>query len=614
MSNSIRLGKKKWGKTIVRCSWLLSSFLSMMLLGSPAQAAKLLSWRFDVQSSQLSFTTDSGVQPKAQLLFNPTRIVIDLPGVTIDSPIDDQSIGGAIRDIRIGQFEPQIARLVIEYNPGYAVDPQQVKFQGISTREWQVRLPTFSGSPNQSNPVTLTPTQTTTPVPPNPDLPPSQSPSLPPDTPNQLQNLQTTEDGFFIRTLGQTPEIVSFRSRDRQSIIFDIRGTVLAPTIQSQEFFVNRHGVTRIEFKQVQTSSPVARIILDVAPNSPDWQASFSSLGGIVLLPQTGTGSLNPQPNQNPISTGLTTIQSVDLIANGTQLVIQGNQPLLYTSGWEPGHGTYRIVIAHAQLGEGIRKLQTNVSGNLLSLRLGQEDPQNVVILMQPATGVQIRPLDQPNHQSIFFQLQRLSLVPPELSPDQNRPPVENNPLNPPIKPHNGRLVVIIDPGHGGNDPGAVGIGGLREKDIVLDIGKQVTTLLEQQGVQAILTRQDDQEIDLEPRVQLAERVNATIFVSIHANAIDLSRPDISGLETYYYASGDRLAATVHRSILQSIDIPDRHIRQANFYVLRRTSMPAILVEVGFVTGRDDAEHLSNPAYRTRMAEAIARGILQYLR
>jgi N-acetylmuramoyl-L-alanine amidase len=111
----------------------------------------------------------------------------------------------------------------------------------------------------------------------------------------------------------------------------------------------------------------------------------------------------------------------------------------------------------------------------------------------------------------------------------------------------------------------------------------------------------------------MAQRMNANLFVSIHANAISLSRPDVNGLETYYYSNGQRLARTIHNSILQSLDIRDRGVRTARFYVLRRTSMPSVLVEVGFVTGREDAAKLSDPTYRSQMAQAIARGILQYL-
>ena len=178
----------------------------------------------------------------------------------------------------------------------------------------------------------------------------------------------------------------------------------------------------------------------------------------------------------------------------------------------------------------------------------------------------------------------------------------------------NGRFTVVIDPGHGGRDPGAVGIGGLQEKMVVNDIAPRVAAILRQQGVNVVMTRTSDIEVDLEPRVAIAERANATIFVSIHANAISMSRPDVNGLETFYASSaGQRLANTVHATVLQAMGMRDRRVRSARFYVIRRTSMPAILIETGFVTGAEDAPNLANPAWREQMAGVIAQGILLHL-
>lgn len=176
-----------------------------------------------------------------------------------------------------------------------------------------------------------------------------------------------------------------------------------------------------------------------------------------------------------------------------------------------------------------------------------------------------------------------------------------------------GQLTVVIDPGHGGGDPGAIGIGGLREKDINSAIASRVQQSLAAEGINAILTRSDDREIDLQPRVDIAERVNADIFVSIHANAISLSRPDVNGLETYYYSSGLRLAQTIHNSLLQRTNLDDRGVRTARFYVLVHTSMPAVLVETGFVTGSTDAARFRDPATLNGIADGISAGILQYL-
>lgn len=195
----------------------------------------------------------------------------------------------------------------------------------------------------------------------------------------------------------------------------------------------------------------------------------------------------------------------------------------------------------------------------------------------------------------------------PVAQPPTNPAPVTNPPQVP-----NSRIVVVIDPGHGGRDPGAVGVGGLRETDVVLPISRRVASLLEQQGIQVVLTRQDEREIDLSPRVAIAERANADVFVSIHANAATNSAA--LGTETYYASStGYRLAEAIQTSMTRETGMVSRGTKTARFYVLTQTSMPAALVEVGFVTNASDAARLRDAAFQNRMADAIARGILQYV-
>ena len=106
------------------------------------------------------------------------------------------------------------------------------------------------------------------------------------------------------------------------------------------------------------------------------------------------------------------------------------------------------------------------------------------------------------------------------------------------------------------------------------------------------------------------------VFVSIHANAISLSRPDVNGVETYHAPGarlGSRLARTIHNVILRTFNMRDRGVKAARFFVIRRTSMPSVLVETGFVTGNQDHKRLRNPAWRKQMAAAIARGVLLFL-
>ena len=175
---------------------------------------------------------------------------------------------------------------------------------------------------------------------------------------------------------------------------------------------------------------------------------------------------------------------------------------------------------------------------------------------------------------------------------------------------------VVIDPGHGGSDPGAIGIGGIKETDVVLEVSKIVKKLLSDKGVKVVLTRENEIDLDLPPRVSFANNNDTDIFVSIHANASRGKRRDINGLETFYYKGwkGRLLAKKIQKQILRvSPGSPDRGVKQGRFYVIKNTSMPAVLVEIGFLTGRLDARRLEKAAHRKRLAYAISKGILEYL-
>ncbi|MGB3202659.1 MAG: DUF3747 domain-containing protein [Nodosilinea sp.] len=190
-------------------------------------------------------------------------------------------------------------------------------------------------------------------------------------------------------------------------------------------------------------------------------------------------------------------------------------------------------------------------------------------------------------------------------------PAVASTPVIPSIP--QGAVVVVIDPGHGGRDPGAVGIGGLQEKQINTAISNRVQQQLQAAGITVLMTRSSDVFVDLDARAQYANRAGANLFVSIHANAISMSRPEVNGLETYYFSSGERLARSIHSAVLQNVSMRDRGVRTARFYVLRYTTMPSVLVETGFVTGSEDAARFRDPAAVNRIADGIARGILNYL-
>ena len=220
--------------------------------------------------------------------------------------------------------------------------------------------------------------------------------------------------------------------------------------------------------------------------------------------------------------------------------------------------------------------------------------------------------------------------------------------------------LIVLDPGHGGHDPGAIGPSGLTEKDVVLDVTRRVARLAEDGlGVKIALTRATDVFIPLRERTNVANKQRADLFVSIHANAHP--RAVSEGVETYFLSSeasdsdarqvaaiengviqlespasrakgellksilwdlaqsefqqeSSFLAETVQDSMTQSLSLVNRGVKQAGFYVLGGAATPAILIEIGFMTNRKEERKLATPEYRAAVARAIYAGLAEYKR
>lgn len=222
----------------------------------------------------------------------------------------------------------------------------------------------------------------------------------------------------------------------------------------------------------------------------------------------------------------------------------------------------------------------------------------------------------------------------------------------------NTRLVVVIDPGHGGKDPGAIGTRGSKESEMNLDVSKRLKTLLEAQGHTVYLTRSSDSYMALADRTKFANAKKANLFISIHFNANNSSGP--AGFESYFlgmhrleYAKNVALAenAALKYDIANNAYNPDetlndiigslltnkfqresqtlagyiqekaaattgfanRGVNQAGFYVLKGCSMPSVLLECGFLTNPSEEAKIRQPSYRQKIAEGVAQGVSRYL-
>jgi len=228
--------------------------------------------------------------------------------------------------------------------------------------------------------------------------------------------------------------------------------------------------------------------------------------------------------------------------------------------------------------------------------------------------------------------------------------PFESPVGRPAARPPSFPQTIVIDAGHGGHDPGTAHYG-LKEKHLALDIAKRLRTNLQAAGLNVIMTRETDQFLPLSGRPAVANRLQADLFVSVHINA-NRNR-SVSGVEVYYprqsvvsseaqwppdvspaevsvpsttvrqvlwdlvlgktRSQSRRLAASICRSMRTGLQVPCRGNKPARFVVLKEAWMPAVLVEVGYVTNQLEAGRLSNPAYRQATADSMARGILSYL-
>jgi N-acetylmuramoyl-L-alanine amidase len=294
--------------------------------------------------------------------------------------------------------------------------------------------------------------------------------------------------------------------------------------------------------------------------------------------------------------------------------------------------------------------------GRVRAIRIAQQHPDQVRIVLDLQDLGDFRIFTLPDPYRIIIDL--LGGIAASGNDARARPPkvpLPSSRLQPPSKPT--RPTVVIDPGHGGKDPGARGRGGLKEKTVVLQIAKELRQVIRQAlpQYQVVLTRERDVFVPLSKRAQIANRYQAELFISLHANASRQRRAN--GIETWYlsFAASERakqmaarenqmaeadlsdleiilrdlhetdrinqsasLASTMQMTLVQHMakrywGIINRGIDGAPFVVLLHTSMPSVLVEVSFLSNPRDERRLRSRTYRRALAQGIFRGMRQFL-
>jgi N-acetylmuramoyl-L-alanine amidase len=454
---------------------------------------------------------------------------------------------------------------------------------------------------------------------------------------SQLINIRLANNGLLLLLNGRPVTNVD-RISNPERILIDLLGTSVPNYLHKVSVPINRFGIIQVRIAQFQNNPAIARVVLDLDQNDPksgqEWQTAQVA-GGLLISPRSESFN-TPRPPRvevSPPSNGDSTVIQ-RLILNGSgQLLIQANRELRYQGSSDRPSGTYNLVISPATISPQLQRPVLAANSPLERIRLTQVG-RSVTVGIKVSPGWQMQELGNVDSNQVALQLvssnaQTAPSIRPGAGANPSRPLVNLPPgrttSQPPLLPDpipgidpskRGRGVIFIDPGHGGRDVGAIG-NGVFEKDVVLAISLQLGKILQQAGYGVVYSRTTDLEVDLQPRVKAAEQNRADVFVSVHANSLESRLSNVNGVETYFAPGASRskiLAELVQNQIISLTGANDRGARSARFFVIRNTSMPAILVETGFVTNPTEAANLNNPGYQEKMAAAIARGVDQYLR
>ncbi len=603
--SSIARGVTKVLKRLLTLAFLTTALFTFGL----AQAApvKLTHWQYNERSRTLEFVLNGdNAEPKLSFYLSPSRLVIDLPGVQLGRSSRTNLHDPQVLQVRAGQPDNLTARLVVEL--AHDPDMTQVNLVKIAATRWRLKLsePALASQPvsDPTDTTVATGTQASEPVPSLPassnqgfNLPASGTrlPSV------YLNNFAKTAEGFLIRTSGPVEATVR-RLDDPPRLVVDVPGAVLPTTLTERALTSDRLGVQKIRIGQFSAVPPIARIVLDIIPDTWDWETAYDPrFKGVRLVP-AGRLALNPIPEPKHG----TSLLSAALV--GDRLVFSADGPLSVQAAWNALSREYQLQFNASNLAPDFHGPKLNVTSPVDRLRLFPSEGQTVTAILKLPQGISVsRVQKQRSNQQFSIRLAKMSLPPPTLGH-------ENNPSTPTPNPvQAGKPLIFVDAGHGGMDPGALGVGGLQEKDINLKLARMLGRKLADSGYRVGYTRQDDRFIPLQGRVDMAQQANADLFISLHSNASD--SPWSQGVETYYLRPNSySLAAMVQRAASRSTGRGDRGVHQARFYVIRYTTMPAILLEAGYVTNPTESRQLTDDSQQQVMADAVAQALDRFIR
>lgn len=280
-----------------------------------------------------------------------------------------------------------------------------------------------------------------------------------------------------------------------------------------------------------------------------------------------------------------------------------------FSMGFDAGNSTMeRLVAPGRNQVKGVRAAQGDFFPDKTRVVIDYKSVLDATVQRVSDPTIFAMVLTPPNKAPLVLPPDQFDPLPPITNPAEPGEPATN--INPIGKPLQG-LTIVVDAGHGGYDTGARG-NKSREKDDTLDIAKRLQRILIERGANALLSRSNDTYITLQGRVDFAQSRNADLFISIHMNSAPSSSSN--GTETFFYTSQSQfLAREIHKELVPATGRKSRGVSQARFYVIRKTTMPAVLLECAFISNPTEENIALNSDWREGVARGVTRGVMNYV-
>lgn len=551
---------------------------------------------------------------KLVTLSNPNRAYFDIPSSIITFPKQDWNFNTkGVKEVKINQFStnPNTVRVVIYFDDDF--NPKTLKFVRLKNNIIiKLKNPNIddsyfhkpyrdehSSASDFYEYLTVEVVDTTpkdTPVEqimqafnttiqqtPKMDSKPLVKKDLKLNTKYYISKITPRQSGVLLSGFGavtiEKPMILQNPSR----IVYDIPNTVVNREIRNSEYRINETDSVKIGQFEVNK----ARVVI-TTPNVTKYIPVYSTDNQSLLI--TDLDKLS----HTSLFSNTCDIISYNLEKTNAQtnsMILSFNHPLVY--GIDRTNSRLVIYLYNvAKYNEDtFKEAYKNTFFADSSITLLPKVGMKLVIPTEPDTLI-----------NTYIGADSKTLKLQVTSPKKSKPPVVNK--TPGVRK------VVIDPGHGGSDCGAIRAN-VTEKAITLDVSKRVKELLEKKGYTVEMTRNSDETVSLQDRVEFSESKNPDIFVSIHVNSSE--KPEITGIETHYYRQESlSLAQTVHASLASNINSKNRGLFKSKFYVINHTTAPAILVEIGFISNEGERAELVSEKRKQATAKAIAEGVQNY--